>query len=296
VADEHRERLRIEAAFVETLQRCARLREDSSRDLIIESIGRRFGHELSLRRQTTVRLSILELVRVCAELPAGLEILTAEVEFVDPLAPQLPELHHLCDEHVAERLLPDVWTELRAALLPMSVSARDWVALREFAAASIGTRPDALPPHCSTVWRTFVYLVRTNHDADGSPPAVAFLDRVARPAGAAGEALTGRLQDSLAPGHDDLSTLVEALEQVPCMRTEDTRELLVAQLGSPIAGAVTYHRQRRALALNIIVACRDHDGGLARLIAAIRLVDGADSRPLRRLVSIVENLPQNFSG
>lgn len=57
--------LRIERDFVDTLERCSQMREDSSRELIVEALGRRLGAELSLRRQATARTNIMELVRAC---------------------------------------------------------------------------------------------------------------------------------------------------------------------------------------------------------------------------------------
>jgi hypothetical protein len=94
---------RIQRDFVEVLARSPALRDESSRAMIVDNIGQRLGGELSLRRQTTARLNIMELVRVCAGLPGGLDLLTDQLRFVDPLAPELPELSQLCDEWHAAR-------------------------------------------------------------------------------------------------------------------------------------------------------------------------------------------------
>ena len=97
-AQEAVERMRIERDFVDTLEHSPMLRDESSRELIVADIGRLFGAELSLRRQTTAKMSIMELVRVCAGLPNGLDLLTDQLRFVDRLAPELPRLSQLCEE------------------------------------------------------------------------------------------------------------------------------------------------------------------------------------------------------
>jgi hypothetical protein len=102
--------------------------------------------------------------------------------------------------------------------------------------------------------------------------------------------------DPTQPSRDVFFSLVKALEAVPCLRYEDTRELLVNQLRPAITGAVRYSSQRRAYAMYIIRTCLDHEGGLAELIATIREIDGADSMPLQRLVEIYRQLPPEFVG
>lgn len=84
--------------------------------------------------------------------------------------------------------------------------------------------------------------------------------------------------------------LVAALEALPCLHHEDTRNLLVSQLRPPIAGNVRYSPQRRIHAMNIIRTCLDYEGGLTELIATIRAFEG-ETVPLRELVSIAEQLP-----
>jgi hypothetical protein len=91
-------RLRILRKFADTLEQCPRMREESSRELLIANIGSRLGVGLSLRKQATPRADIIELVRVCARLPNGLDLIADELEFLDPLAPEVPELLQLCKE------------------------------------------------------------------------------------------------------------------------------------------------------------------------------------------------------
>jgi hypothetical protein len=173
-------RLEIERDFVEALEECPLAREDSSRELMVTNIGRQLGAELSLRKQTTARLNIIELVRVCAGLPRGLELLTEQIRFADPLAPQLPELRHLCDAWQAAHTLADIWLDLRTTLKPLRLAAgREAAELLRLAAIATESRLQELPPQCSTVWRLFVYLVGANTGPGTPPPAMVLLDSLA---------------------------------------------------------------------------------------------------------------------
>lgn len=171
--------LEIERDFVDKLEQCPLVREDSSRELMVANIGRQLGGELSLRRQTTARLNIIELVRVCAGLQRGLELLTEQIRFTDPLSPHLPDLRHLCDEWQAAQTLADMWLELRATLMPLRLTAggnaTEVRMLRKLAAVATESRMPELPPQCSTVWRLFVHLVGSNAGPSGVPPYVLLL-------------------------------------------------------------------------------------------------------------------------
>jgi class 3 adenylate cyclase len=81
--------------------------------------------------------------------------------------------------------------------------------------------------------------------------------------------------------------VVEALESVPCMRTEDTRQLLIEQLRPAIASAVRYYPQRRAHVVSIVRTCLDYQGGLHELLAAISGLEQDGSMPVQRLVDVL---------
>jgi hypothetical protein len=141
------EPLRIQRDFVETLARSPSLRDDSSREMIVANLGRQVGAELSLRRQTTARMNIMELVRVCAGLPGGLELLTDQLRFVDPLAPELPELRHLCEEWRIAHALGERWTDAEQAPDPIVASTmRTGRDLAKKAQRVNGTSPPAAIP------------------------------------------------------------------------------------------------------------------------------------------------------
>jgi hypothetical protein len=95
---------------------------------------------------------------------------------------------------------------------------------------------------------------------------------------------------SVPPPQDIFYALVAALEAVPCLHHEDTRNLLVNRLRPAIAGNVRYSPQRRIHAMNIIRTCLDHVGGLTELIATIRAIEGEETVPLREFVAIAGQL------
>jgi hypothetical protein len=108
-----------------------------------------------------------------------------------------------------------------------------------------------------------------------------------------GEQLAPLLTDDqpAAPPRQTFYAMVDALEEIPCMRTEDTRVIVLGELRPAIAGAVRYSPQRRIHIVNILRTCRDYAGGLTELIATITHIEGPDSLPLRRLNDAVGQLP-----
>jgi hypothetical protein len=89
---------RILREFTNTLEQCPRVREESSWELLVANISSRLGANLNLRKQATARAYVIELVRVCARLPRGLKLIADELQFLDPLAPEVPALLRLLDE------------------------------------------------------------------------------------------------------------------------------------------------------------------------------------------------------
>jgi hypothetical protein len=81
--------------------------------------------------------------------------------------------------------------------------------------------------------------------------------------------------------------VVDALEQIPCMRDEHTRTLVVEQLS--FAGAVRYAPTRRAHLTSILRTCAGVENGVVELISAISNLEPPDSIPLRRLARLLTN-------
>jgi hypothetical protein len=339
-------RLEIEREFVGMLMQCPRMGEESSRQLLVANIGRRVGAELSLRGQATTRTYVVELVHVCARLPHGLDLLVDELEFLDPLAPEIPELLRLCDEWQAAGIYADdMWPELRSALrsivLPPGDAELD--ELRRLVGTATGSHIKELPKHCSTLWHAFTYLAGVDSLPNALPPCVVLLDcvaseisdpvlatklrswyrawserrqitdppdsrsprkplpgterevyldpfakqvpRISPNASPAPLASTSRIRP------ETFFPLVDALEAVPSLLSEEGRVTLISLLPPGIGGAVRYSAQRRIHAINIVRACLEYEGGLAELIAGIRYIEGEKSIPLRRLITAARDLP-----
>lgn len=85
--------------------------------------------------------------------------------------------------------------------------------------------------------------------------------------------------------------LADALEAIPCLFSDLDRAAVISQLRPTIAGAIRYHPQRRIHLVNIIRTCLDYEGGLPELMMTVRDIEGPESIPLRRLLTVVKDLP-----
>jgi hypothetical protein len=79
--------------------------------------------------------------------------------------------------------------------------------------------------------------------------------------------------------------VIEALEEIPCMRDERERSMVVDQL--PFAGTVRYFPSRRAHLTSILRTCLDFENGVVELVTAISSQETSGSLPMRRLVAVV---------
>lgn len=79
--------------------------------------------------------------------------------------------------------------------------------------------------------------------------------------------------------------VVDALEQIPCMRDEHTRSMVVEQLS--FAGMVRYAPSRRAHLTSILRTCANVENGVMELVSAISNLEPEDSIPVRRLAHLL---------
>jgi hypothetical protein len=89
---------------------------------------------------------------------------------------------------------------------------------------------------------------------------------------------------------ETLYSLVDALESIPCLATDNDRAIVLSMLRPAIAGAIRYSPQRRLHTMNIVRTCMDYEGGLAEMLNAIHRIEG-ESLPARRLTAITQDLP-----
>ena len=91
----------------------------------------------------------------------------------------------------------------------------------------------------------------------------------------------------MAPSSTQFFAVVEALESVPCLRSEDTRVLVLDQLRPAISGSVRHHPQRRAQMISLLRTCLDYHDGVNELLTAITNVEQDGSVPLQRLMDLL---------
>jgi hypothetical protein len=89
----------------------------------------------------------------------------------------------------------------------------------------------------------------------------------------------------LRPASPEFYEVIEALEEIPCMRDERERSQVVDQLR--FAGTVRYFPSRRAHLTSILRTCLDFENGLVELVTAISSQEPSGSLPMRRLVTLV---------
>jgi hypothetical protein len=89
----------------------------------------------------------------------------------------------------------------------------------------------------------------------------------------------------LRPASPRFYEVVDALEEIPCMRQEDSRFLVVDELS--FAGAVGHFTRRRAHVISILRTCLDFDNGVLELVSVITNHEPSGSLPLRRLLTIL---------
>ncbi len=80
---------------------------------------------------------------------------------------------------------------------------------------------------------------------------------------------------------DALTALVDALLEVPSVRGEGSRRLVLDLLPDPIGGMVRTHPVPRAHVFELVRTCHDYDDGMNALFRVLRELEG-DSLPLRR--------------
>jgi class 3 adenylate cyclase len=96
-----------------------------------------------------------------------------------------------------------------------------------------------------------------------------------------------------APAIGEFSVLLEALMAVPCVRSTESRRLLLEMFPRrEIADQVSYQAQDRLHVLALARTCLRFDGGLSCLLGVVRTID-PESPEVRRLAEVIERWPGN---
>ncbi|GAA2088275.1 effector-associated domain 2-containing protein [Actinomadura alba] len=100
---------------------------------------------------------------------------------------------------------------------------------------------------------------------------------------AGGRAVTGRA------GGTPLFAFVNALTSLPSLADDAGRSTLVSLLPSALAAGAQHDPRPRIHLFNLVLACLDHEHGLADLLTALHHMEG-DSLPMRRALEAAEGL------
>ncbi|WP_330276152.1 hypothetical protein OG205_11310 [Lentzea sp. NBC_00516] len=80
---------------------------------------------------------------------------------------------------------------------------------------------------------------------------------------------------------DRFKALVDALLEVPSVRDESSRRLVLARMRREISEAVPHHQRARLHVIDLVRTCLDYDDGLGDLLHVLRELEG-ESIPVRR--------------
>lgn len=83
-----------------------------------------------------------------------------------------------------------------------------------------------------------------------------------------------------------LFDVVDALHELPCMRDNHTRSLVVGRLPAHISLAIQDFPEPRTHIAEILGKCIDYDDGVPGLLSVIRDLNGGDSLAWQRLIDI----------
>lgn len=89
--------------------------------------------------------------------------------------------------------------------------------------------------------------------------------------------------------NEKIMHLVDLLLQCPSIQETGTRQTLLTRLPTQIQSAILHHDRADVHVMRIVTICQNYEGGLARLIEAVRFFE-RDSRPMQALDRKVEEL------
>ncbi|PSL52846.1 hypothetical protein B0I31_111133 [Saccharothrix carnea] len=85
----------------------------------------------------------------------------------------------------------------------------------------------------------------------------------------------------------DTEALFHALMEVPSLQREETRRLVLDLLPPVIAAAVPHHPNGALHVSGLLLTCLEHVDGLNALCHALRVMEGEDSTPMRRIETLL---------
>lgn len=165
----------VREAIVDILVEAGWANDSQSRLLLIDTVSDELNPRPTIPNHTVGRDHLLSLVNECAKIDDGLAALVRVIRMMRPGSRTYERLRPLVDEPRVLALLPD------ADLGRL----RDWLAdvtppyLPALVRRAAGPGAAALP-HGATAWDAFRHLADFNAGSDGFPPALSFVELLAR--------------------------------------------------------------------------------------------------------------------
>lgn len=170
--------IEVRQAVVEALVEAGLAEDAQSRSLLIQVISDYSGHPLGVPQHSVGRDHLIELVNACARIEGGMAALDRAVWMMRPGSPECDRIRRLVEEPRVLDLLPaQELRRLREWLVKITVPQ-----LRTLVHRAAGP---GVPPAWSvaSAWEAFAHLAEFNAGADGFPPALMFVELVARQVG-----------------------------------------------------------------------------------------------------------------
>ncbi|MEU9733138.1 hypothetical protein [Streptomyces sp. NPDC048002] len=177
---------RVRRAAVDVLVDCDGLRSSEDREQFLDLVLERLGRNGRLTRHSVPRGQFVALLRFCmrgapdGRAPDGLSCLAAVLDLLDPGSAESLTMFRLGDEWKAACTLPAElltrWPLLESSLLPLPLHPEERGRLVTRATSARLRTP---PPHSTTPWSDFLYLVGQNTAPEQIPPWMAYLEEVA---------------------------------------------------------------------------------------------------------------------
>lgn len=170
--------IEVREALVETLVEAGLAEDQQSRSLLIEMISNYSAHPLRVSQHSVGRDHLIELVNICANTEGGMRALARAVWMMRPGSPECDQIGRLVEEPRVLDLLPaQALQRLSEWLIQITIPQLPALVHR---AASAGVPP---APSVASAWEAFSHLAEFNAGPDGFPPALMFVELVARQVG-----------------------------------------------------------------------------------------------------------------
>ncbi|MGH3974566.1 MAG: effector-associated domain 2-containing protein [Pseudonocardiaceae bacterium] len=168
----------VREAVVETLVEAGLADDVPGCSLLIQTISNYVTTPPRLPQYSVSRDHLVELVNACATVEGGMIALARAVWMIRPGSPEYARICQLIDEPRVLDLLPATeLSRVREWLIMITIPQLRTLVYR---AAGPGTPPTE---GVANAWEAFSYLAEFNAGADGFPPALTFIELVARHVG-----------------------------------------------------------------------------------------------------------------